>query len=452
MFKYRQILFFLAVVFISSGCALLEAPPRPVIPTPIPTVPPINTGATGELVIDPVSDVVPAVDPFVEALMNEVSQNQLVGYVQQLQSFGTRNTFSPTDRTDFGLGAARTWIFNEFVRVGNGRLQVEYDPFPLNYNGTITDQQNVVATLPGTGSYPGVVVLMAHYDSRSVDPNDGTSLAPGANDNASGVAAMLEIARLLSSRNWNQTVVFIAFTAEEQGTYGSRHFVADRLLDGWQIDAAINMDIVGGRPGIPQSIRMFAAGPDTTPQQQLARYIDFVGALYAPQFPPTLVNATDREGRFSDHIRFLDAGIPAVRMIESVEDPSRQHNALDTADAIDYNYLRQVTQLNLAVLANIIGAPTPAQPPIMAPMADPGGIILSWNPDPLAAGYAISFRPLGAEDYPPFRFVSGNQAGNVAITGLDTSIPYAVSIAAISPSGLIGKFSPEIILEAQPTP
>jgi hypothetical protein len=85
-------------------------------------------------------------------------------------------------------------------------------------------------------------------------------------------------------------------------------------------------------------------------------------------------------------------------------------------------------------------------------MADPGGIILSWNPDPLAAGYAISFRPLGAEDYPPFRFVSGNQAGNVAITGLDTSIPYAVSIAAISPSGLIGKFSPEIILEAQPTP
>ncbi|RMD48001.1 MAG: hypothetical protein D6835_06780, partial [Candidatus Thermofonsia bacterium] len=110
MFKYRQILFFLAVIFISSGCALLEAPPRPVIPTPIPTVPPINTGATGELVIDPVSDVVPAVDPFVEALMNEVSQNQLVGYVQQLQSFGTRNTFSPTDRTDFGLGAARTWI------------------------------------------------------------------------------------------------------------------------------------------------------------------------------------------------------------------------------------------------------------------------------------------------------------------------------------------------------
>lgn len=437
------------MVFVVSGCALLQEPPRPVIPTPIATVPALNTNFTGELVIDPVSSVVPAVDPEIEALLNSVSQQQLVGYVQTLERFGTRNTFSVTDQPDFGVGAARAWIHNELVRVGNGRLQVAYDAFPLNYNGIVTDQQNVVATLPGTGTHPGVVVVMAHYDSRTVDPVDGTSLAPGANDNASGIAALIEMARLLSSRNWNQTVVFIAFAAEEQGTHGSRHFVADRLLRGWQIDAALNMDLVGGRPGIPAGLRVFAAGPDTTPQQQLARYLDFVGSLYLPAFPALLQNATDREGRYSDHIRFLDAGIPALRLTESEEDFSRQHNALDTSDQIDYSYLRQVTQLNLAVVANIIGAPTPAPQPVMAPMAERGGYILSWNPDPVAAGYAISFRQIGTTDYPPLRYVGINQSGNVAITGLDTTVPYAVSLAAMTENGRIGKFSPELIIEPQ---
>jgi hypothetical protein len=402
--------------------------------------------AAGELVFDPISDVVPGVDPEIEALINSVSQQQLVGYVQTLEGFVTRNTFSALDRQDYGIGAARLWIFNEFLRVGNGRLQVQFDNFPMIYNGLVSEQQNVVATLPGTGTYPGVIVLVAHYDSRTVNPDDGESRAPGANDNASGVAALMEIARLLSSRTWNQSVVFVAFAAEEQGRFGSSHFVTDRLLAGWVIDAAIANDIVGGRSGITQSIRLFSAGPDTSAPRQLARYVDFVSGLYLPTFPVIMQDAVDREGRYSDHISFLNAGIPALRLTEAEEDFNRQHNAFDTSEAIDYNYLVKVTQLNLVVAANVIGAPARPPVPLIAAMADPGAHILTWTPDPLAAGYMISFRPAGSADYAPFHFVNASQAGNVAITGLDPNIVYAVSLAALDANGRVSFFSPEVLV------
>ena len=130
------------------------------------------------------------------------------------------------------------WIYNEFLRVGNGRIQVEFDTFPLTLDGLTTDQQNVVATLRGDGSAPGAVLLVAHYDSRTLNPNDGVSRAPGANDNASGVAAMLEAARVLSSQTWNQDVVFIAFAAEEQGRHGSLNDITNPLPDSAGLHAA----------------------------------------------------------------------------------------------------------------------------------------------------------------------------------------------------------------------
>ncbi|MCZ7665744.1 MAG: M28 family peptidase [Chloroflexi bacterium] len=128
------------------------------------------------------SNIVPAVDPVIRALLDEVSDQQLVAYVQTLQTFDTRHTLSATDLPDSGVGAARSWLYEEFQRVGNGRLQVEIDSFPLTLNGITTAQQNIIATLPGNGSVPGTVVLSAHYDSRTVDVCDGVSRAPGAND------------------------------------------------------------------------------------------------------------------------------------------------------------------------------------------------------------------------------------------------------------------------------
>lgn len=443
----RRIVLFGVVLLALSGCVLLAGPQQPVIPSPPPLNTPITLGGIpADTVVDPPSNVTLGIDPEIAALAEAVSTQQLTAYVQTLANFGTRNTFSATDQSGAGIGAARQWIFDEFGRVGNGRLQVEFDDFPLTYNGVEYPQQNVVATLPGRGSHPGVILVMAHYDSRSVDPDNGFSTAPGADDNASGVAMLLELARLLSARSWEQTVVFVAFAAEEQGTHGSRHFVADRLLSGWVVDAAFNSDIVGGRPGIPQSIRVFAPGPDTSRPQQLARYLDFVGALYIPSFSVVPEEAVDREGRYSDHIRFLDAGIPALRMTESIEDVDSQHNAFDTAEKIDYNYLRQVVQLNLVTVANIVGAPPPPTTLTISPMADPGAYLLTWVPDLTTIGYAISFRPLGTSEYAPFRFVSSSQAGNVALTGFDAGVTYAVSIAALGINGRIGLFSAETIV------
>ncbi len=396
-----------------------------------------------ELVIDPVSDIVPNPDPELQALMASVSQQQLIGYVQTLENFQTRNTFSVTNDPAVGIGAARLWLQNEFLRVGNGRLLVQADDFPVTQGGTTYNQQNIVATLPGVGSHRGVLVLSAHYDSRTISPTDGRGLAPGADDNGSGLAAMLEIARLVSSRTWNQTIIFVAFAAEEQGRYGSIHYVNEQRLNGTQFDAVINMDIVGGRPGIPQSIRLFTPGSDTAPTMQFARYVNYIGGLYVPQFPITVIDALDREGRYSDHITFLEAGVPAVRLTESLEDQDHQHNGRDTWDEIDFNYLMQVTQLNLAAVVNIIGAPAPPQAPLIAPMSEAGAYILTWDKDPKAAGYALSFRPAGTTTYPPFRYVNSLQSGNVAITGLDPNTTYYVSMAAFDGNGRISLFSPE---------
>jgi len=440
----RLFLLITFILFFGMACSLLQGPQSVVVPTPVPLIP-VSNQAEGvpELVIDPVSDIVPNLDPDVQQLMASVSQQQLIGYVQTLENFQTRNTYSEVNNPAMGVGAARLWIQNEFLRVGNGRLLVQADDFSVTQGGTTYNQQNIVATLPGVGTYRGVLVLSAHYDSRTINPADARGFAPGANDNGSGIAALLEMARLLSSRTWNQTIVFVAFAAEEQGRFGSIHYVNEQRLNGTQFDGVINMDIVGGRPGIPQSIRLFTPGTDTAPTMQFARYLNYIGGLYLPQFPITVIDVVDREGRFSDHITFLDAGVPAVRLTESQEDPNRQHNARDTWDGIDFNYLTQVTQLSLAAAVNVIGAPGRPQAPLIAPMSEQGSYILTWNKDPKAAGYALSFRPVGSVAYPPFRFVNALQSGNVAMTGLDPNTTYYVSMAVFDGNGRISLFSPE---------
>ncbi len=440
-----RLLPFLILLLFSVSCSLLQGPQQLVIPTPPGGTPFASIAQAGPLITDPEGNVIEAINPDLRNLLDEVSQQNLLGYVQTLQGFDTRNTFSVTDQEGVGVGAARRWIFNEFIRVGNGRLLVEVDEFPVNQGGVVYNQQNIVATLQGNGSHPGVIVLAAHYDSRSIDPFSGSSYAPGANDNGSGVAALLETARVLSSREWNQTILFVAFAGEEQNRLGSTHFVNDRLLTGWRFDGMMSADIVGGRPGIPQAVRLFSPGPVGSPPRQLARYLQFVGNMYLPLFPFDLIDAQDRDGRYSDHVSFLQAGIPAVRMTESQEDHARQHNGNDTADFIDYSYVRQVTQLHIAVLGNAAGAPAMPVAPTITPMAEPGAYILTWIPDTSAAGYAISFRPVGSANYTSFRYVNTNEAGNVAITGLDPAVQYAVSMAGLDGNGRIGLFSPEIL-------
>ncbi|MCB9006315.1 MAG: M20/M25/M40 family metallo-hydrolase [Ardenticatenaceae bacterium] len=296
-----------------------------------------------------------------------------------------------------------------------------------------------------------IIVVMAHYDNRAPEPTDGETYAPGANDNGSGIALLLESARLLSAYEWNQTIVFLAAAAEEQGTFGSRHFVQTAFLEGTNIIAAINYDAVGGRSGVPQYARLFAANLLESPAGELARYYEYMAGLYVPAFPVKVIDALDREGRWGDHREFVNAGMPGIRVIESVEDPDMVNSRTDTWDRIDYNYLQQIVQMNIAVVANLAGAPQTPQTPIIQTLDSPGDFWLRWPTDPDAAGYAISFRPLAEGSFPTFRFVRANQAGNVALTGLDPNTRYAVSLTALDENGRLGDFTPEVIMEPSQT-
>ncbi|VAW43482.1 hypothetical protein MNBD_CHLOROFLEXI01-3405 [hydrothermal vent metagenome] len=432
------------------GCSLIEAPAMPPVPTPVATAVPWNVASlsTGEMVIDPTSDVVPTIDPQIAGLLTAVSQQQLMGYVQTLQSFGTRNVFSVTDDPTFGIGAARQWVMDEFDRVGNGRLQIATQQFPLFYNGFSTTPINIVATLPGRSNNNNeAIVIVAHYDNRAPDATDGETLAPGANDNGSGVALLLESARLLSAYEWNQTIIFLAAAAEEEGTVGARHFVQTAFLDNMNVIAAINYDAVGGRNGIPQHARLFAPNLRESPSGELARLYEFVGGLYLPTFPVQVIDALDREGRWGDHREFVNAGMPGIRIIESTEESELVNSQQDTWDRIDYNYLQQVVQLNISVVANLAGAPQTPQTPIIQALDSPGDFWLRWPIDSEAAGYAFSFRPLAEDSFPAFRFVRAGQAGNVAFTGFDPTVTYAVSVSALDENGRLGDFTPEVIVE-----
>jgi hypothetical protein len=449
----RRPLYLLAPLLLLLGmaCALLAEPPRPVVPSPPATAPPISEESLQEIVrSQPVDPVLVSADADIVALLNEVSRQNLMAYVQELDSFGTRNTFSDSQRDDFGIGASRRWLHREFERVGAGRLHLQFDDFQMNFGGLVSNQRNVVATLPGSGAHSGLIILMAHYDSRTYDPADGIGRAPGANDNASGVALLLEVARLMSSRTWNQTVMFVAFAGEEQGTFGSRHFVRHMMLDGRIIDAAINNDIIGGRPGIPYFLRVFAPDPDTSNTRQLVRYMGLIGSIYLPHFPLELQSMRDREGRFSDHLEFTNAGIASVRLTESVEDFTIQHTGQDTWDRLDYEYLAHVVQLNLAVVASMAAAPAPPPAPAVAPMADAGSYLLTWVPQPEVVTYLIALRRVGSDEFEPFRYVAGSEMGQVVLRGLDPQAHYAISLAAVDGNGRLSYFSTELLVGSNP--
>jgi hypothetical protein len=452
--KVSLILFLLLLL---SGCSLLRPPARPVVPTPAPsTVDSDNAVAFNSLRTDAGQQnvAVPAADQALLGLIGQVSRQNLYAYVQTLQNFGTRHTLSAREREDFGIGAASRWIHDEFERVGAGRIQVGFHEFPMDYGGRLTTQQNVIARLPGEGEHNGLLVLSAYYDSRGSDPDDPTAPAPGANSNASGVALLLETARLLSARGWQQEVVFIAFAAGEQDNFGSRRYVQEVMLDGVIIDAAINVDTVGGSPGVPRSMLIFAA-PENPGAGQLARYFDVITRLYLPDFPIELRPMLDRQGRSGDQASFHAAGIPTIRISESQENSSIRHTAADTADRLDYDYLVQMTQLVVAAVANMIAAPPMPAAPAVAPMAAEGTYLLSWTTQQHAAAYAVAFRIQASEER-ILRYISAAEAGEVVLTGLAPGYDYAISVAPVDSAGHIGLFSEEVVTSqtaaAQPEP
>lgn len=366
----------LLLILFSLSCTLLSSPERPQIPTPAPAAPttapvaisvqealtsgqtvPVSAGGEISGVAEQPNQVVPAVDPDIMALVNEVSRQNLQVYVQTLEGFGTRHAFSDTQSETFGIGATRRWLYREFETIGRGHLQVQYQDFTLNpasSGGFAVPQQNIIATLPGNGTYPGVIVLMAHYDSRNLNPFDGRTRPPVPLIMllVSG-GSLLEAARLMSTRTWNQTVMFVAFAAEELQTQGSRHFITNSFGNGLQIDFALNSDIIGGHAGVSPSVRVFSPGPDLSVSRQFARYYHYINSLYFPNFQVILEDAEDRPQRYSDHREFFAVGIPALRLTEPDEDPNIQHTSRDTFERLDYDYMAQIVQANVVVLADL---------------------------------------------------------------------------------------------------
>lgn len=337
-------------------------------------------------------------DPVISRMVEEVSAKNIEAIVRKLVSFDTRHTLSDTTSTKTGIGAARNWIKSEmerYAKESGGRLKVEFDTFTQPADGrrvqVPTVMKNVLAILPGTDpADTRVYIVSGHYDSRASDVMDAKITAPGANDDASGTAATMEIARVMSKQKFNCTIIFVAMVGEEQGLYGATNLAKRAKESNWNVAGMITNDIVGNTFGMEtnlkdnRSVRVFSEGVPATetpaqanlrvsiggendsPARQFARYMKEVGERYVDQLDVKLIYRRDRYLRGGDHTPFSQQGFPAIRVTEMNEDFNRQHQNIrkengvdygDTPDFVDYEYTQKVARMNLATLANLASAP-----------------------------------------------------------------------------------------------
>ena len=334
----------LLVLFLLAGCNLPQAEPvqfeRPEIL---------------QFIRQPGTPLPPGVTPppaervdLVDTLLANVSSQNLIASVERLSSVHSRHVNSPS------VVEAAEMILAGF-QSGGGRLSVAYQEFDLEYDDVPTVQRNVIARLPGSDPSAGVIVIGAHYDSRVVDLKDADTRAPGADDNATGVAALIEMARLLANETPVASIDFVAFAAEEIGVVGSSYYLQSALARAEIIRGVIILDIIGnaGGPAGQSVLRAFSSPPETSVARQLARWVSSVALVYTPGLQISVEATLDRSERYSDHLPFTQRGIPAIRLIELLEDSTRQHTSNDLTQFIDPDYLQQATQLALAVVINL---------------------------------------------------------------------------------------------------
>jgi Peptidase family M28/Fibronectin type III domain len=371
----------------------------------------------------------------VRGMLDEVSAKSLERYDRALVGFGTRHTLSTQDDPNRGIGAARDWIKAELEKsaaTSNGRMTVALDSYVqpagtsrIDVDTTIT---NVYATLKGTDptSADRVYVIGGHYDSRVTDVMNRTSDAPGANDDASGVSAVLELARVMASRPTASTIVFVAYAGEEQNLYGSNHLAQFAQDHGWNVQGVLNMDIIGsslGGNGVsePHLIRLFSEGIPTAVTQpqisrlqslggendsasrQLARYVKETGENGATDMEVKLVWRRDRFLRGGDQISWQQRGWPGVRFTEPNENFDHQHQDVrvengkqfgDLPEFVDFRYLARVTRVIGSALTALERSPrAPANARVISANLSYDAE-LRWNPNPESdvAGYEIVWR------------------------------------------------------------
>jgi hypothetical protein len=395
----------------------------------------------------------------VRAVVAGVSPARIEATIRTLAGFGTRNSLSDTASETRGIGAARRWIkarLEDCARDSGGRLQVAFDEHHVESGPRVprpTDFVNVVATLPGEQpeSRDRIYVVSGHYDSMPTDPTDGTSDAPGANDDASGTAVSMELACVMSRHRFDATLVFMAVSGEEQGLYGSTAWAKAARAKGLDIEGMITNDIVGNTRSAEGAIdqgrvRLFAQGvpaskelPDAVlaalrtgaendlPTRQLARAIAAAAAAYVPGLHVQTVWRRDRYLRGGDHFPFLEEGYPAVRFTEPVENWNHQHQNVrveggiqygDLPEFVDFGYVAQVARVNAAALASLALAPAAPREVKIEALRLESDTTLSWAPnrEPDLAGYRIVWRDTSAPDWQHARDV-----GNVTRATLPVS-------------------------------
>jgi hypothetical protein len=377
-----------------------------------------------------------ASDGRISAALRQVSAERIRANIEKLASFGTRLTLSAQDPASIaagrGIGAAREWIKAEFERYARdcgGCLEVKTDSFTEAAADRIpqpTEITNVYAVLKGTDAENAnrIVLVTGHYDSRPSDTLDVKADAPGANDDASGTAVSLECARVLSKLKFPATIIFLTVAGEEQGLNGSRHFAKMAKDQGWNLEAVLNNDIVGGDKSAEQDhsvVRVFSEGlPASATEQeirrirglggendsgsrQLARYIADVGRTYEAGVKPVLVFRLDRYLRGGDHSAFNQQGFTAVRFTEFREDFHHQHQNVrtengieygDLAKFVDFDYVANVARLNAATLASLASAPAPPANVHLLTKDLENDSTLAWEASPggRAAEYEVLWR------------------------------------------------------------
>lgn len=339
-------------------------------------------------------------DPEISEMLNSVSADSVEKNIRTLTDFGTRHTLSETESDTFGIGAARRWIkaeMDRYSRDSGNRLEVEFHRSVQEPTRRITEPVelvNVVATLPGTDPDDDrIFVVSGHYDSRASHVMDAQSEAPGANDDASGTAAVMEMARVMSDYEFPATLVFMAVSGEEQGLLGAYKWAIEAAEEGKNIAGMITNDIIGnhraedGALAAPNQVRLFAqgmipsreldmetirylqtGGESDMPTRQLARTIKEVSESYLPHMDVWLIYRLDRYLRGGDHRAFIDQGFPGVRFSEPHEEFRHQHQDIrmedgvqygDLPEFVDFEYVARVTQVNLSALANLARSPKP---------------------------------------------------------------------------------------------
>ena len=348
--------------------------------------------AASSLLIVPSSE-----QPILRNIQAEVSAQRLKQDVTTLVNFGTRHTLSETKSDTQGIGAARRWIKAEFDKISQqcgGCLEVIYQKKAFSGEKRIpnlTDVVNVIAIQKGRVDPNRYIIMSGDIDSRVTNPLDFTSISPGANDNASGVAGVIEAARVLSKYSFDGSVVYAALSGEEQGLFGGKIMASLAKKDNWRVEAVINNDMIGNISGINGVInnttarvfsegiryletpeeakkRRFTGGEVDSPSRNVARYIDKIADQYIPNLDVMMVYRLDRFGRGGHHRPFNAVGYPAVRIMETNEHYNRQHQNIrrengieygDVLSGVDFDFTAKLTSLNAVTIASMAWAPAP---------------------------------------------------------------------------------------------